>query len=84
MSIDSSGRILDVNPAAARLVGLPITEALGRPLIEGPLEDGMELSRTVTDARGSTVDLDMRVSALRDNRLREQAAEVPGPSSAAA
>ncbi|MBG0818635.1 diguanylate cyclase [Planomonospora sp. ID82291] len=80
VTADGSGRVLDVNPAAAllarrltpdlpgRLVGLPITAVLGGTPIADRLEDGMEVSLTLTDARERTVDLDMRVSALNDSR----------------
>jgi diguanylate cyclase (GGDEF)-like protein len=80
VTADGSGRVLDVNPAAdrlarrltpdlpARLVGLPIMAVLGGVPIEDGLEDGLEVSLTVTDAQDRTVDLDMRVSALNDSR----------------
>ncbi|WP_449064819.1 histidine kinase N-terminal 7TM domain-containing diguanylate cyclase [Planomonospora algeriensis] len=80
VTADGSGRVLDVNPAAHRLarrlapdlpdrlVGLPITAVLGGMPIADRLEDGLEVSLTVTDAQERTVDLDMRVSALSDSR----------------
>ncbi|WP_344866983.1 histidine kinase N-terminal 7TM domain-containing protein, partial [Planomonospora alba] len=76
MTVDGTGRILDLNPAAERLIrqlapGLPIrltgfagTDVFGRI----PLSDGMELDHTVTDAQGRAIDLNVRVSALRDSR----------------
>ncbi|GAA3447087.1 diguanylate cyclase [Planomonospora venezuelensis] len=76
LAIDCSGRILDLNPAAERMLrtlapdlparsaGLPITGILG----ELPLDDGVETDTAVTDAHGHPVELNVRVSALRNDR----------------
>ncbi|MFC4060087.1 diguanylate cyclase [Planomonospora corallina] len=81
MTVDASGRVLDLNPAAERLIrriapdlperltGIMSTDVLGRVPV---LADGVETGYALTDARGGTVDLDVRVSVLRD-RLGEAA-----------
>ncbi|WP_449066542.1 histidine kinase N-terminal 7TM domain-containing diguanylate cyclase, partial [Planomonospora algeriensis] len=76
LAIDLSGRILDLNPAAdrllrqvsphlpARLTGTSAVEAFG-PV---PIGDGLEIDHAVVDAGGRRVDLNVRVSALLDAR----------------
>ncbi|MFC4058911.1 diguanylate cyclase [Planomonospora corallina] len=76
MTVDAAGRVLDLNPSAERLFhrlspdlptrlgGAVSTGALGRL----PLTDGMAFDHTMTGAEGSPVDLNVRVSALRDRR----------------
>ncbi|MBG0833203.1 diguanylate cyclase [Planomonospora sp. ID67723] len=76
MAVDCSGRLLDLNPSAERmlrdlvpdlperLAGLPVTGILGDP----PLGDDMETDSTVTDVNGRRVDLNVRVSALRNGQ----------------
>ncbi|GII03312.1 histidine kinase N-terminal 7TM domain-containing diguanylate cyclase [Planobispora takensis] len=79
-TVDRSGRILDLNPAAdrmfrrivpglpARLSGLSITELLGESFLPGQAEEGLEIDRTVVDAEGCVVDLSARLGALHDSR----------------
>ncbi|WP_068904388.1 histidine kinase N-terminal 7TM domain-containing protein, partial [Planomonospora sphaerica] len=76
LTADLSGRILDLNPAAdrmlrkldprlpARLAGTSAADVFG-PM---PVGDGMEVDHTVVDAGGRGVDLNVRVSALVDAR----------------
>ncbi|WP_344866971.1 histidine kinase N-terminal 7TM domain-containing protein, partial [Planomonospora alba] len=79
MTIDGTGRVLDLNPAAERLarrltpdlpgrpVGLPLADVFGVSL-GGCLADGVETDKTVTDVHGRAIDLNIHVSALRDSR----------------
>ena len=64
--VDDDARILDVNPAAERLlgagVGASLTEYLGIPVELRTSE------LTVTDVRGTGTDLHVRISPLRDRR----------------
>ncbi|MFC4058815.1 histidine kinase N-terminal 7TM domain-containing protein, partial [Planomonospora corallina] len=76
MTIDDTGRILDANPSAERLLrqlapDLPasLSGVAGTGIFgHVPLSDGMELDHTVTDPEGRRIDLNVRVTALHDNR----------------
>ncbi|GIH98351.1 GGDEF domain-containing protein [Planobispora takensis] len=76
VTLDGSARILDLNPAAdrlvrrlmpdlpARLTGLPMNEVL----CDVDLTEGTRTDRIYADYKGSGVDLNVRVSALGDSR----------------
>ncbi|GIH92903.1 diguanylate cyclase [Planobispora siamensis] len=76
VTLDGSARILDLNPAAdrlvrrlmpdlpARLTGLPMNEVL----CDVDLSEGTHTDRIYADYKGSGVDLNVRVSTLGDGR----------------
>ncbi|MBG0818540.1 diguanylate cyclase [Planomonospora sp. ID82291] len=76
MTVDLAGRILDLNPAAdrvlrrlapdlpARVAGVSAVDVFGVMRVG----DGVETDHSVVDARGRGVDLNVRVSALVDSR----------------
>nr|BFE84526.1 hypothetical protein GCM10020093_071270 [Planobispora longispora] len=76
VTVDAPGRILDLNPAAdrlvrglmpelpARLAGLPMNEVL----CDVTLGEGTDMDRVYLDYKGSGVDLNVRISSLRDDR----------------
>ncbi|MEJ5224662.1 MAG: histidine kinase N-terminal 7TM domain-containing protein, partial [Anaerolineales bacterium] len=76
--LDMQGRIVDVNTAAARFIGLPPTQIIGRPSAEilQPWQGTMERFRGVLEAqeiveigRGEAVrQMEVRIAPLYDNR----------------
>ncbi|WP_068928035.1 histidine kinase N-terminal 7TM domain-containing diguanylate cyclase [Planobispora rosea] len=76
VTVDASGRILDLNPAAdhlvrglmpeppARLTGLPLNDVL----CDVTLSEGTEADRIYANYKDSGVDLNVRISSLRDDR----------------
>ncbi|MCG2784079.1 MAG: PAS domain S-box protein [Anaerolineae bacterium] len=74
--LDEGGRVADLNPAAARMIGLPINEVLGKPanevlapwpqLIER-FRDSLEVNEEITIGQGEAQrHYEVRISALSD------------------
>ncbi len=80
--VDRHDRVVDFNPAAVQLVGLPDRESLGRPLPEvladlpGGIDPGPDLSRACSEislGRGDDRrNFEVNVSPLNDQRRRPQ------------
>ncbi|WP_230878639.1 diguanylate cyclase [Planomonospora sp. ID67723] len=76
VTLDRSSRILDLNPAADRMVrrlmpDLPARlagRAMSEVLCDVTLTEGTDTDRIYADYRGSGLDLNVRVSPLRDDR----------------
>ena len=79
--LDAQNRIVDLNPAAGRIIGHPAGEAVGQPaarVLSGQLDDLVECYRDVTEVRAEIVlgegeaqrYFDLRISPLCGRRGR--------------
>ncbi len=84
--LDQQGCVREWNKAAEQLLGIPRRDALGRPLQEMPLSEGLDLARAMADAdrlqRSLTYELPFRHADRPDSMIKLMLSPLPASATA--